>query len=74
MSVVTNNFQKDWSLTLIFSLALGFWGVDRFYIGKVGTGVAKLLTFGGLGIWYLVDVIIILANGMTDKWGRPLAR
>jgi hypothetical protein len=56
----------------MFSLLLGFLGVDRFYLGKVGTGIVKLLTFGGLGIWWLIDLILTLAGLQRDKEGRLL--
>jgi hypothetical protein len=65
--------QKSFVATWLFSLLLGGLGVDRFYLGKVGTGIAKLLTMGGLGIWSLVDLITTLAGKQTDKNGRPLA-
>ncbi|HKS01677.1 MAG TPA: NINE protein [Arthrobacter sp.] len=65
--------QKSFVATWLFSLLLGGLGVDRFYLGKVGTGIAKLLTLGGLGIWSLVDLITTLAGKQTDKNRRPLA-
>ncbi|MBT2547768.1 TM2 domain-containing protein [Arthrobacter sp. ISL-65] len=65
--------QKSFLVTWLFSLLLGVLGVDRFYLGKIGTGIAKLLTLGGLGWWALVDLIITLAGKQTDKQGRPLA-
>jgi TM2 domain-containing membrane protein YozV len=65
--------QKSFLVTWLFSLLLGSLGVDRFYLGKIGTGIAKLLTLGGLGIWSLVDLIVTLAGKQTDKNGRPLA-
>ncbi|MFC9333643.1 TM2 domain-containing protein [Arthrobacter sp. NPDC057009] len=65
--------QKSFVATWLFSLLLGGLGVDRFYLGKIGTGIAKLLTLGGFGIWSLVDLIITLAGRQTDKNRRPLA-
>ena len=63
---------KSFVATWLFAWLLGIFGVDRFYLGKVGSGVAKLLTFGGLGIWWLVDLILVLAQG-RDKQGLRLA-
>jgi len=54
-------------------LFLGYFGVDRFYLGKAGTGILKLVTCGGAGIWYLVDLVITLVGAQRDKHGRPLA-
>ncbi|HET7800186.1 MAG TPA: NINE protein [Humibacillus xanthopallidus] len=51
---------------------VGVLGVHRFYVGKVGTGVLQLLTFGGLGIWALVDLILILVGTFRDKQDRVL--
>jgi hypothetical protein len=59
--------------TWLFAMLLGFWGADRFYLGKIGTAVAKLLTLGGLGVWVLVDLILVLFGGQRDREGRPLA-
>lgn len=64
--------QKSFLVTWILALLVGVLGVDRFYLGKIGTGIGKLLTFGGLGVWALVDLILVLANKQTDKYRRPL--
>lgn len=64
--------RKDWMVALLLSIFLGTYGVDRFYLGHTGLGVAKLLTCGGLGIWWLIDVIMIVQNKMLDANGQPL--
>jgi len=51
--------KVNWVLTLIMSIFFGGIGVDRFIMGKVGTGILKLITLGGLGIWWLIDLILI---------------
>lgn len=58
--------------TWLLSYFLGSFGVDRFYLGYTGLGVAKLLTLGGCGIWALVDLILVLTGQMRDSNGRPL--
>lgn len=59
-------------VTWLLSLFLGGLGADRFYLGKIGTGVVKLITLGGLGIWSFVDLIITIAGAQTDKRGLKL--
>lgn len=57
----------------ILQLALGTLGVGRFYIGHIGLGLAQLFTCGGLGIWALIDGIVLLTNShQTDSDGRVL--
>jgi len=65
---------KDWLVTLLLAIFLGYLGVHRFYAGKIGTGLLMLFTFGGCGIWQLVDIILIATGAFTDAEGRPLAR
>ncbi len=54
---------------LLLCLFLGWLGIHRFYVGKVGTGVIQLLTFGGFGIWMLVDLIMIVRARSQIKPG-----
>ena len=56
---------KDPTVALILSVVVGGWGVDRFYIGDIGLGVLKLITGGGLGVWWLTDLFVI--TGKTKK-------
>jgi len=51
---------------------VGIFGVHRFYVGKVGTGILQLVTFGGFGIWWLADLIVILVGGFRDAHQRLL--
>lgn len=66
--------QRNWLVALLLSLFVGELGVDRFYLGYTGTGILKLITFGGLGIWWLIDLILIATGSLKDAQGRPLRR
>jgi len=61
--------NKSFIATLLFCLLLGVLGVHRFYVGKIGTGILMLLTFGGFGIWTLIDFILIVSSRFTDEDG-----
>lgn len=62
--------RKDWLVALLLSALLGTLGIDRFYLGYVGLGVLKLLTGGGCGIWWLIDLILIAMNRLPDSNGN----
>jgi TM2 domain-containing membrane protein YozV len=65
----TDISPKSRLVALILCFFFGVLGVHRFYVGKVGTGVLQLLTIGGLGIWALVDFILIAVGSFTDQQG-----
>ena len=62
--------EKNWLVALLLSIFVGGLGIDRFYLGKIGTGILKLITGGGLGIWWLIDVILIATGKMKDSEGK----
>ena len=64
--------DKEYMVGLLFSIFLGYLGIDRFYMGQVGIGIGKLLTLGGCGIWYLIDIILIATRSSNDSSGLPL--
>lgn len=66
--------MKNWTTALILSILLGELGIDRFYLGKIGTGILKLITAGGCGIWWIYDIIMIATNKAVDSNGNALAK
>ena len=66
--------EKDWLVTLLFSIFLGYLGIHRFYVGKIGTGILWLLTGGCLGIGALVDIIMIATENFADDTNRLIVQ
>jgi TM2 domain-containing membrane protein YozV len=65
--------EKSNVVALLLCFFLGAFGVHRFYVGKVGTGVLQLVTLGGLGIWALIDFIMIVLQKFEDGEGNALS-
>lgn len=66
--------RKDWLAAVLISALVGELGIDRFYMGYIGLGILKLITLGGCGIWYLIDLILIATNNLKDANGQPLVK
>jgi TM2 domain-containing membrane protein YozV len=66
---------RSWMAALILSIFVGSLGVDRFYLGRIGTGILKLITFGGLGIWWLIDLILIATKSIKGiTWEEDIQK
>ncbi len=70
--MVEKTSEKSAVVTLLLCIFLGNFGIHRFYVGKWLTGILMLITLGGLGIWYLVDIALIVSNRFTDCGGRVI--
>lgn len=66
--------DKEWMVSLVISVFLGSLGIDRFYLGYTGLGILKLVTFGGCGVWHIVDILLIATGNLPDATGLPLKR
>ena len=73
-----NNFMmptkspKSKVVALLLLIFLGGIGIHRFYVGKIGTGLLWMFTFGLFGLGWFIDLILIIAGGFTDSNGLPL--
>jgi TM2 domain-containing membrane protein YozV len=64
--------EKSRLATLFLCAWLGLFGAHRFYVGKTGTGLIWLLTFGCFFIGYIVDLVLVLTGQFYDKDGKPV--
>lgn len=64
---------KNWVVALVLSILVGYVGADRFYLGRGGLGFLKLVTLGGGGLWWIIDIILIATRSARDGALRPVA-
>lgn len=70
--VSVKNKQRHFLAVFFFSFMWGVFGIDRFYLGKYFTGFLKLITFGGFGLWAMIDLSLIMSGVMTDRQGNEM--
>jgi TM2 domain-containing membrane protein YozV len=66
----TNISEKSRLAVTLLAWFLGQFGIHRFYLGKIGTGILMIITAGGLGIWQIIDFIYAVTGNMKDKEGK----
>jgi TM2 domain-containing membrane protein YozV len=66
--------SEEWLLVLLLACFFGTFGIHRFYVGKIGTGILMLITGGGCGIWTIFDIIIIATGRFSKKNGEFISR
>jgi TM2 domain len=66
--------EKSRGVATALAALLGPFGAHRFYLGKTGTALLMLCTVGGLGIWYLYDLILVASGSFRDVEGRLVSR
>jgi TM2 domain-containing membrane protein YozV len=74
-SDITEFYEEGFNVkskTTALILAILLPGIDRLYLGKVWTGILKIITGGGLGIWWIIDIISIASDKAIDKKGNKL--
>lgn len=66
--------DKNWVAVLLLGLLgiFGIAGIDRFYTGSILLGILKLITFGGLGLWTIIDVILVVTGSYKDGNGNVI--
>jgi TM2 domain len=66
--------SKSRGVALALATVLGVFGGHRFYVGKTGTGILMAVTVGGVGLWYLYDLILVASGSFRDAEGRLVRR
>ena len=74
LNSASSTTSKDWLTLFLLTFFVGILGVHRFYTEKIGTGFLMLITLGGFGIWFFVDLILVLTGQFTDKEGQKIPR
>ena len=66
----SSDVSEKWLTCLLLCIFLGGFGAHRFYTGKIGTAILMIITGGGCGVWYIIDLIMIISGKFTDADGN----
>lgn len=72
MEATQTQSPKDFTITTILCFFLGALGIHRFYVGKILTGILQLISGGGFGIWWIIDLVRLIMGKFTDNEGRVI--
>ncbi|KAI1316048.1 hypothetical protein EDD11_010512 [Mortierella claussenii] len=64
--------DRSYPVAILLSIFFGYVGIDRFYLGYIISALLKLITAGGFGIWYIIDIVLIVIGGLPDHNGCTL--
>ena len=64
--------EKKRSVALLLCVLYGWLGLHRFYVGKAGTALLMMLTIGGFGIWYIIDLVWLVSGTFEDSEGKVI--
>jgi len=64
--------ERSRGVALVLAFFGGVFGLHRFYVGKNGTGIAMIVTLGGLGVWWLYDMVLLVTGEFRDADDLPL--
>jgi len=69
-TIQNRSINAKWLIAFLLCLIFGMFGIHRFYLNRIGSGILMLITFGGLGIWYVIDLIVMIVGGFRDGEGN----
>ena len=69
-ALIQSTSLKNPTLIWVISFFFGGLGIDRFMVGSVGAGVIKLITFGGFGLWWLIDLFLIAGKARECNFNK----
>lgn len=74
LTTTAGESEKSWAMAFFLSFFVGYFGIDRFYLNSIWLGILKMITFGGMGIWWIFDIVLLLIGKMRDADGGIVTR